>query len=142
MRIRDFMTRDAVCIAAGASAANARQALRLHEVEHLIVMDGKRIAGVIARQDLAGASDETPVRALMTRHVVTIEPAATLRRAAAAMAGHGIGCLPVVDGERLIGIVTTSDLLGAIAKGELHAPPPPERTILRKRGPRKRPAAI
>jgi CBS domain-containing protein len=142
MRIRDFMSKDAVTISVNASVAAAREALRLHEVEHLVVMDGTRLAGVIARQDLAGVSAETPVSAVMTREVVTIAPTATLRRAAGAMAGRAIGCLPVVEKGRLIGVVTTSDLLGAIAKGEIHAAPPSGRVILRKRGLRKRPAMI
>lgn len=114
----------------------------MHEVEHLVVTDGKRVAGVIARQDIADAPGETPVSAVMTRDVVTVSPAVTLRRAAGAMVGRAIGCLPVVENERLIGIVTTSDLLAALAKGEIHAAPPPERIVLRKRGPRKQPVAI
>jgi CBS domain-containing protein len=63
-----------------------------------------------------------------------------MRRAAGVMRGRGVGCLPVVEEGRLVGIVTTSDLLTALAKGEIHAAPPRERVILRKRGARKQPA--
>ena len=78
----------------------------------------------------------------MTRDAVTIEPQATLRRAAGTMRGRAVGCLPVVDHGKLVGIVTTSDLLDALARGEIHAAPPEERFILRKRGPRKRAVPI
>jgi CBS domain-containing protein len=142
MRIRDFMSKDAVRITADADVAAAREALRFHEVEHLVVMDGKRVAGVIAREDLAGAGGETSVSAVMTRDIVTVAPTVTLRRAAAAMAGRAVGCLPVVEKGELLGIVTTSDLLRALGKGEIHAAPPPERFTLKKRGFRKRPVVI
>jgi CBS domain-containing protein len=142
MRIRDFMSRDVVSISADADVAAAKATLRLHEIEHLIVRDGKRVAGVIARQDLAHAADDQPVAAIMSRDVVTIAPGDTLRHAAGAMVGHAFGCLPVVENERLVGIVTTSDLLGAIAKGGIHNAPAPGRVILRKRGPRKRAVTI
>jgi len=51
---------------------------------------------------------------------------------------RAVGCLPVVSDGRLVGIVTTSDLLTALAKGDTHPAPSPDRTILWKRGPRKR----
>jgi CBS domain-containing protein len=69
----------------------------------------------------------------MSRQVVTIEPEATLRRAAGILRGRAIGCLPVMVEGSLVGIVTASDFLTALAKGEIHAAPPRERTILRSR---------
>ena len=72
---------------------------------------------------------------------MTIDPQATLRRAAGVMRGRAVGCLPVVEDGKLVGIVTTSDFLTAIARGEIHAAPPRERTTLRRPS-RKRPSAI
>jgi predicted transcriptional regulator len=46
----------------------------------------------------------------------------TVRQAATLMRGWSIGCLPVVDGQGLVGIVTVSDLLGLIARGEARVP--------------------
>ena len=73
---------------------------------------------MLSDRDLAGQPDEKPVADVMMHDVTTIEPSAT-------------------PGEELKGIVTTTDLLRALAKGA-HPAPPPERFILRKRGPRKR----
>ena len=143
MRMQDVMSKHAVSIAPETTIRNAREALRRDGIEHLIVAEKKRVVGVVAREDLARARDEDgPITGVMTRHVVTVEPGATLRRAAGIMRGRAIGCLPVVDHGELVGVVTTSDLLDALAKGETHAGPPNGRVVLRKRGPRKRPVAI
>ena len=143
MRMQDVMSKHAVSIAPETSIRNAREALRRDGVEHLIVAEKKHVVGVVAREDLARAKDEeAPITGVMTRSVVTIEAGATLRRAAGIMRGRAIGCLPVVDHGRLVGVVTTSDLLDALAKGETHAGPPDGRVILRKRGPRKRGVVI
>ncbi|MGZ5443590.1 MAG: CBS domain-containing protein [Thermoanaerobaculia bacterium] len=133
MRIQDMMSKQVIRVAPETLVAAAREKLRTDEISHLVVMDGKRLAGVISEKDLNGAGDDKPVAAVMSRRVVTIEPSATLRRAAGILRGRGIGCLPVVDDGALVGILTTSDILTALAKGEIHAAPPRERTILRSR---------
>lgn len=137
MRIQDVMSKRVVSVAPKTTVAAARETLRTDEINHLVVVDGKRIAGVIAGKDLDRAGDDQPVENAMTRDVVTIEPGATLRHAAGILRGRDIGCLPVVEDERLVGIVTTSDLLTALAKGDTHTSPPTARVILRKRGPKK-----
>lgn len=138
MRIQDLMSKDVVSVAADTTIGEGRERLRVAEIDHLVVMDGKRVAGVVAGRDIAGAPDERPIAEVMSRDIVTVEPRATLRRAAGIMRGRAVGCLPVVDHGNLVGIVTTSDLLTALAKGEIHAAPPEARITLRKRGPRKR----
>jgi CBS domain-containing protein len=53
----------------------------------------------------------------MTRRVVTVPPATTLRKAANLMRGRSIGCLVVADRDRIVGIVTVADLLDLIGRG-------------------------
>jgi len=142
MRIQDMMSKSVVSVGPETKISVARETLRTDEIDHLVVMEGKRVVGLIAGKDLARAADDQPIADVMSRDVATIAPEATLRRAAGMMRGRAIGCLPVVDEGRLVGIVTTSDLLTAIAKGEIHAAPPRDRVILRKRGPRKRAVPI
>lgn len=142
MRIQDVMSKNVISVPKDTTVAAARERLRAGEIEHLVVVEAKRVAGVVAKEDLAEAGDDTPLSAVMSRNAVTIEPSATLRHAAGIMRGRAIGCLPVVDDGRLVGIVTTSDLLTALAKGEIHPAPPADRIILRKRGPRKRPVPV
>ncbi len=142
MRIQDFMSKDVVSIAPEATVASARETLRLAEIDHLIVMNGKEVVGVVAGKDLLRAGDDRPVAEVMSRDVPTIAPDSTIRRAAGVMRGRAVTCLPVIDDGKLVGIVTTSDLLTALSKGEIHAAPNTERVILAKRGPRKRPFHI
>jgi acetoin utilization protein AcuB len=140
MRIQDLMSRSVVHVSPTTSVAVAREMLLSGEIGHLVVMDGKHLAGVLSERDLSGQAGERPVSEVMSRQVVTIDPEATLRRAAGVMRGRAVGCLPVVEDGRLVGIVTTSDFLTAIAKGETHAPPRARTTL--RRPSRKRPSAI
>ena len=138
MRMKDVMSKNVVSVAPTTTISMARERLRNDEIDHLLVVEGKRVVGVVAGRDILRMRDDRPVSEVMSRPVATIEPEATLRRAAGIMRGRAVGCLPVIDDGRLVGIVTTSDLLTALAKGEIHAAPPRERVILRNRGPRKR----
>jgi CBS domain-containing protein len=138
MRIQDVMSKNVVSVPKEMGVAMARERLRTEEIDHLVVVDGKRVISVVAGRDILRASDDKPLSTVMSRNVVTIRPEATLRHAAGVIRGRAVGCLPVIDDGRLVGIVTTSDLLTALAKGEIHAAPPSDRVILRKRGPRKR----
>jgi acetoin utilization protein AcuB len=142
MRIQNIMSKKVISVTPETPVSTARETLRAAGIGHLVVMEHKHVAGVIGREDMVNAGDDEPVSSLMTRRVVTIEPEATLRHAASVMRGRAIGCLPVIDDGHLAGIVTTSDLLTALSKGEVHEAPPRERTILRKRGPRKHHAPV
>ena len=138
MRIKDVMSKHVVSVPEATTIAAARERFRTNEIDHLVVVEGKSVVGIVAGKDILRVNEDQPITAVMSREVVTIEPEATLRRAAGVMRGRDVGCLPVVDDGRLVGIVTTSDLLTALAKGDAHAAPNTERVILRKRGPRKR----
>jgi acetoin utilization protein AcuB len=137
MRIQDVMTDEIFSISPQESVLAARQMLRLHDIRHLVVLEGKEIVGVLSDRDLASQADDVRVADVMTRGVATISPRATLRQAAGKMEGRTIGCLPVMDRGKLAGIVTTSDLLRALATGT-HPAPSPARYVLRKGTPRKR----
>ncbi len=142
MRVQDIMSRNVVTVAPDATVRSARVALADNGVGHLVVVERKRVIGIVTERDLAGASEDAPLSDFATREVVTIGPAATVRRAAGILTGHAIGALPVVVDGALEGIVTTSDLLRSIAKGETHAAPSAERYVLRKRSTAKRPAIV
>jgi acetoin utilization protein AcuB len=124
MRLVEIMTRDVKTAAPGESADEAYGRMRLHRIRHLVVMDGKRVVGIISERDLGG-SRGAPLRTgrtveeLMLRDVVTATPQATTRQAANMLRGRTIGCLPVMEGSKLVGIVTVTDLLelvGAVAR--------------------------
>jgi len=138
MRIHDVMTRNVTTISPGDLVTAARERIRAEGFHHLVVTERRKIIGVLSDRDLAATPDDTRVRDVMTRNALTIGPGETLRKAAGMLEGRNIGCLPVTEGGKLAGIVTTSDLLRALAKGATHPEPPAERYILTRRGPRKR----
>lgn len=142
MRIQDVMTSDVVSISPDAAIRDARETLRLNDIHHLVVLQRGEVVGVVSDRDLADQTDDVCVADVMTRGVATISRRATLRQAAGKLEGRTIGCLPVIDRGKLSGIVTTSDLLRALAKGDTHPAPNKERYILSKRGPRKRPFSV
>lgn len=117
MRLRDIMSEAVETVAAGATVAQAREQMRRQEVRHLVVMDRGSIAGVVSLHDLGRAPGAAKVSTVMSGEVVTATLQTTLRRAANLLVGHDVSCLPILEGGRLIGMVTVSDLLDLIGKG-------------------------
>lgn len=113
--VRDLMSVGVVTVSPDASLADARAALRAHRIHHLIVIDGKRIVGVISYRDLIGKGDALAVREVMSRDVVTVVPTDTVRSAAARLLGRTHGCVAVLEHDELAGVLTTTDLLRAIS---------------------------
>jgi CBS domain-containing protein len=104
--------------------ANVYEALKLlaeKEVGALLVVDQDRIAGIISERDYARkvilkgkTSMETPVREIMTSRVFTVKPDQTIEDCMAMMTTNRIRHLPVVDGERLVGVISIGDVVKAI----------------------------
>ena len=122
MRLQDIMTASVLNVAPDGAAEEAWTTMQVHKVHHLVVVEEGRVVGVISDRDLGGPRGThrrvgTTVGELMTESVVTASPTTTVREAANLMRGHVIGCLPIVDGQRLVGIVTVADLLELIGRG-------------------------
>jgi CBS domain-containing protein len=142
MRVRDIMRQQVRTIGPADSAGSALELFRRYDIHHLVVVDRKSVVGIVADRDLIDIDADTPVQRAMTHPPVTIAPDETVRKAAALMTGHVIGSLPVVDGGKLVGIVTTHDLVSLLAKGATHPGPSGERPVLAKRGQRKKPVSV
>jgi acetoin utilization protein AcuB len=122
MRVAEVMTRDVRTVRPTMRAADARELMRRERIHHLVVTAGAEVVGVVSDRDGTGPggalmAGDSSVRDLMTPRVVTIDPAAPVRKAANLMRGRTIGCLPVLKGKRLVGIVTVSDLLELVGGG-------------------------
>lgn len=124
MRVDEIMTKAVITIAPEEAAERAWERMRLQDIRHLVVTRGTRLAGVLSERDLGGVRGgevrrNVTVSDRMTPQVVTVNPHTTIREAANLMRGHRIGCLPVTEDGRLVGIVTRSDLLELIGhRGE------------------------
>jgi len=109
--------------APGDSVYQALQQMAEHGVGFLVVLDGSRLAGVVSERDYARkvilrdrGSKETPVRDIMTTDVVTVTLDHTIPQCMALMHDHRIRHLPVVDGGKVIGVVSVHDLLRAVVE--------------------------
>ena len=122
MRMSEFMTDSVQPVKPTMAAADAWELMRRKGIHHLVVTEGKEIVGLLSDRDVgsrAGAALRTDrtVADLMSRQVVIRSPSDTVRSAANAMRGRTIGCMPIVDRGRLVGIVTVSDLLELLGRG-------------------------
>ncbi len=110
------MTRFARSLTSEATLAEALELMRSMDVRHLPVVQDLRVVGMVSDRDLRRArgshrSEDTAIGEIMSVQVVTIEPEKPISCAADLILVRRIGALPVVDDDRLIGILTSTDLL-------------------------------
>lgn len=133
IRVREIMTRPAVTIGWEQTVDAAWKLMRARKIRHLPVLDDAgRLVGIVTDRDLrqvvldpairaelghrADALRTRPVREIMTWGVVTVRPDTEIRQAARVMHEQKIGALPVVERDRVVGMLTESDLLDAFAR--------------------------
>lgn len=130
--VRNFMTSPAKSIARDARLLDAALALRSTGFRHLPIVEGDRLVGIITDRDINRFTpsmlsnitpeeynaifENTPLERVMTRNPLSVAPDTPLREAAAILYEKKLGCLPVVENERLVGIVTVTDMLGALLR--------------------------
>jgi acetoin utilization protein AcuB len=131
MLVRSRMTPEVIAASPETTIAEALSITRSKRIRHLPVLDGDRLVGVVTDRDLRlamppiwGEQQEELQEALNTRHVrevmvtnmITVPPDMPVEHAAKLLYTHRIGCLPVLDGDRLVGILTETDVLRAFAE--------------------------
>ena len=125
--VEQVMTRDPATVAPNDSIRVAIDRMREKQCRRLPVVDAGKLVGIVTDRDLRRATnsplvlrerwydefmlDHIPVRACMTENPMTVAPATPMIDAAKIIRDRKIGGLPVVDGARLVGIVTETDLL-------------------------------
>ncbi len=142
IRLRDVMKEQVESISPRESAEAAWSRMRTRRIRHLVVMNAGEVIGILSDRDVAGAGSLRQVETVgdvMSSPVVSGHPEMTLREAANRLRGHSIGCLPILEDEKLVGIVTTTDLLELIGRGIERPVSRGKRRILSSRGPRRKP---
>src|SRR5919202_2083767 len=130
MRVADWMTPDPVTIAPGATAGEALALMRQRRIRHLPVVDGGRLVGMLSDRDLRsalpsavvlGELEDDPAASrsvveIMTADPLTIPPSQPVEEAARLLTERRVGAVPVVEGARLLGILSADDLLRAFVE--------------------------
>ncbi len=127
MTIRDIMTREVETAPPDETVLDARDRFRFGGFRHLPVVDGDRLLGVVSDRDVlhaagpslgptefdedGGPGVDRTLREIMTRDLVTADPTMSVEEAADTMLRENVSALPVLDEGRLVGIVTTADVL-------------------------------
>lgn len=132
MRVSDLMSRIVISTPGKTPVLEARALMQKERIRHLLVVDDGRLQGIVTDRDIrlnlpSPATSlsvwevnhllaRLTVDAVMTRSMIAIDPGRDAREAARLMVDHKIGALPVLEGERLLGIVTETDLLRAFVE--------------------------
>jgi len=117
MVVRDYMSSPVITIDPQCAIADARALLRKHRIRQIPVVDKERLVGIITDRDLRSASAATKtVGEIMTTKPTVIRPMAPIDEAARVLRKLKVGALPVVDNHKLVGIITTTDMLDAFVE--------------------------
>ena len=130
--LADIMTNHLHVVSPTDRVIHARRVMLDNGVERLPVLDGGKLVGILGEIDLAvgfarikntvadthqpAALTRFLVQDVMQQTVVTATPETTAKEAVALMRRHDVGSLPVVRGDRILGIVTRSDLLKLVPR--------------------------
>jgi CBS domain-containing protein len=126
-RVKEIMAKEVSTLGRNHTVDLADEIMSLERIRHLPVLDDGRVVGVVSQRDLfrsalataLGYGEKAQKRLLRTLRVkevmrepaITISPDATVKEATRLMLDKKIGCLPVVEGHTLVGIVTETDIL-------------------------------
>jgi len=130
MFVSDWMTRKVFTVSPDDSIAEAAKLTKEKGITHLPVAHGEKLKGILSDRDIkeyvpsrATSLDvyelhyllaKTKVKEIMKTHVYTTTPDAPVEEAAMLMIDRRIGCLPVVEDNRLVGIISDRDIFQAL----------------------------
>ncbi len=115
IKVKDVMVTDVAYVSLPGSRDNALKILKERQVSGVPVVKGGKLAGIVTRVDMLNNPEEDQLALLMRRDPITISPDASISEAARIVLENDIRRLPVVDGGKLVGMLTTADLVNAIA---------------------------
>ncbi len=116
MIVANRMTREPITVEADDLLIRAAHKMQAGGFHRLPVVSNGKLVGIITDRDLRehhGHLEHTKINGVMTERPATVTPATTVEEAAKILLERQIGALPVVAEGRLVGIITTSDILNA-----------------------------
>jgi CBS domain-containing protein len=125
--VRDIMAQNPATLDRNETLDLAESIMNLGRIRHMPVVDDGKLVGIVSQRDMfrsalitslgfgrktTGALIKTiTIEEIMTENVITISPNTSIKEAARQMMDKKIGCLPVLEGDRLVGIITETDML-------------------------------
>jgi CBS domain-containing membrane protein len=134
LNVRDVMTTEVTTLKRNEKLTLADDLMHLGRIRQLPVLDddGEQLVGIVSQRDLFRSAlakalgygqsaqrkllDTFSVKEVMTTDVITTTPDKPLIEAARVLIERKIGCLPVVENERLVGIITEADFVALVAR--------------------------
>jgi CBS domain-containing protein len=127
MSVREIMATDIEVVDRNDNLRTVEERMTTKQLRHLPVLEQGEVVGIVTQRDLFKAAmssamgygakaqqaylQSVRVKEIMVYPVVTVAPDTSVAAAADLILTKGIGCLPVIEGTQLIGIVTKTDLL-------------------------------
>ena len=127
MKVHKIMVTDLVTLHVDEELSLASDIMNLARIRHLPIVEGDRLVGIISQRDLFKASlasvmgynyaetrdhlKSVAIREAMVKEVITVEPDTEIQEAGKIMLEKKIGCLPVIQDGRLVGMLTETDIL-------------------------------
>jgi CBS domain-containing protein len=116
---------DIFAVAPDAPVIDAIRLMAEKHVGAVLVMEGARLAGILSERDYARkivlegrSSRDTPVRDIMTAEVVTVTPDDNVQGCMQVVTRHRIRHLPVLEGGRVLGVISIGDLVAAVIEDQ------------------------
>lgn len=122
--IEAIMSTNLITVSPSATLAEARTLMHDNRIHHIPVVDGEQLVGLISLTNVLAATDsflrddnsrihanQIGIKDAMVTDVATVDINASLRHAALFLEKHKIGCLPVLDDDKLVGIITDTDFV-------------------------------
>jgi acetoin utilization protein AcuB len=131
MFVKDIMTMNVVTIPSNTSISDAKRIMEAHRIRRLPIVDRGKLVGMVTEHRLEAYTPSkattlsvweigyllgnTPVKDIMEKNVVTVNPDMTVEEVLALAQEKQVGALPVLEDGRVVGIVTTNDFFYKIA---------------------------
>ncbi len=115
--VREVMTQQAITVRSAEPVTVAAELMLHHRHTSLPVVDGQsRVVGIVSEADIlavphAGRSTAATVERVMTTRPIVVQAGATVGEARALVADRGLRTVPVIEGDRLVGVLGRSDLV-------------------------------
>jgi CBS domain-containing protein len=118
MLARDIMTKDIITVSPQTTVKNLALLLIKNQISGApVAAKNGRIVGVVSEADIVTKRGKD-VQSIMSKKVIRVAEGTTVEEIARLMTTHVVKRLPVMNGDRLVGIVSRADIVSAIARGE------------------------